>query len=352
MLFIRLIAMIGSRELMSMWLNSKILGRLCVLAAVVGLLYSENARAEVPLDGSFVAGANCSAFQSIKKKSNPVPLEAGHSYQIVAKNKEAASHFLIIVPGASPERRWTPVDCGSRSGGTAAGNETPANEEKASPGLRTQYVLAASWQAGFCETKPDKVECRSQTPERFDASHLSLHGLWPQPRNAAYCKVDKAAIEDDKAGRWDELPEVTLSQATSDELKTVMPGTQSHLERHEWIKHGTCYGVPMEEYFADALGVMRALNDSAVQKLFASHVGQFLSFDDIRKAFDESFGKGAGNRVRMQCARDNGRLIISELTIGLTGNITPQSSLAELMAAAAPTKSECPGGIVDAAGQQ
>jgi ribonuclease T2 len=89
-----------------------------------------------------------------------------------------------------------------------------------------------------------------------------------------------------------------------------------------------------------------------VQKLFASHIGQFLSFDDIRKAFDESFGQGAGRRVRMQCARDNGKLVISELTIGLTGNITPQSSLAELIAAAAPTKTECPGGIVDVAGQQ
>ena len=43
--------------------------------------------AEVALDGSFVAGQNCSAVQSIKKQSNPVPLEVGHSYQIVAANK-------------------------------------------------------------------------------------------------------------------------------------------------------------------------------------------------------------------------------------------------------------------------
>jgi ribonuclease T2 len=97
---------------------------------------------------------------------------------------------------------------------------------------------------------------------------------------------------------------------------------------------------------------MRALNGSAVQQLFASHAGKFLSFADISSAFDRSFGHGAGRRVRMQCARDNGRLIISELTIGLTGNITPQSSLADLIAAAQPTKSECPGGIVDVPQQQ
>jgi ribonuclease T2 len=309
----------------------------------------KDARADVPLDGSFVAGVNCSAFQSIKKQSNPVPLEAGHAYQIVAANKEAASHYLIVVPGAVPERRWAPVGCGTRTGGTA----TPDTGDQATSGpLRTKYVLAASWQPGFCETKPDKTECQSQTPGRFDASHFALHGLWPQPRSQSYCKADPADIEDDKAGRWGDLPEVTLQGATRQELDKVMPGTQSQLERHEWVKHGTCYGVPMDEYFADALGVMRALNGSAVQQLFASHIGQFLSFDEIRKAFDQSFGSGAGLRVRMQCARDNGRLIISELTIGLNGDITPQSSLADLIAAAAPTKTECPGGIVDAVDAQ
>ncbi|WP_119389782.1 ribonuclease T2 family protein [Taklimakanibacter lacteus] len=343
-----------------MRLNSKILWLFCFLIAVPSLLTAASARAEVALDGSFVAGANCSAFQSIKKQANPVALEAGRSYQIVAGNKDAATHFLIIVPGASPERRWAPVGCGTRQGGEPMDQAT-APEPKPDDGqvsgkkqgdLRTQYVLAASWQPAFCETKPDKVECRTQTAERFDASHFALHGLWPQPRNQAYCNVDRADIEDDKSGRWADLPEVTLSAPVSDELKSVMPGTQSHLERHEWIKHGTCYGAPMEEYFADALGVMRALNGSAVQELFASRIGQFLSFDDIRKAFDQSFGEGAGRRVRMQCARDKGRLVISELTIGLTGNITPDSPLKDLIAAAAPTKSECPGGIVDVAGQQ
>ena len=333
-----------------------------LFALAFGLLTSvEAARAEVPLDGSFVAGENCSAFQSIRKQSNPVALEAGHAYQIVAANKQAASHFLIVVPGATPERRWAPIGCGKREGGqpmdegTAATPQTDDGKvqgDKPQGKQRTQYVLAASWQPAFCETKPDKVECRTQTPERFDSSHFALHGLWPQPRSLGYCRVERPQIDDDKAGRWDELPAVNLEPATAEELGKVMPGMQSHLERHEWTRHGTCYGTSAEEYFADALALMRALNGSAVQELFANHIGQFLSFADISKAFDQSFGAGAGSRVRMQCARDNGRLIISELTIGLTGTVTPQSSLADLIAAAQPTKTECPGGIVDIAGQQ
>lgn len=329
------------------------------------LLASFEARAEVPLDGSFVAGANCTSFQSLKKQSNPVPLTAGQAYQIVAANKEAASYYMIVVPGANPERRWAPIGCGTRQGGTATtvtpapapdnsqqqGNQQQQGKPQQGKGnQRTQYVLAASWEAAFCETKPDKVECKSQTTDRFDASNFSLHGLWPQPRNIGYCKVERAQIDADKAGRWDQLPEVTLEPATRDELSKVMPGTQSLLERHEWTRHGTCYGTSQDEYFGDALALMRQLNGSAVQQLFQSHIGQFLSFDDIRKAFDQSFGEGAGRRVRMQCARDNGKLVISELTIGLTGEITPQSSLSDLIANAQPTKSECPGGIVDTVG--
>src|SRR5438552_5789196 len=314
-----------------------------VVIAAFGILAATGlATAEVPLDGSFVAGANCNAFQSLRKQSKPVPLEAGHAYEIIAANKEAASHYLIVVPGAVPQRRWTPVGCGTRTVTTGGGTSAPNTSDKGTSGpQRTRYVLAASWQPGFCETKPDKTECQTQAPERFDASHFALHGLWPQPRNQSYCKVDPADIDDDKAGRWSDLPEVKLQPATREELDKVMPGTRSQLERHEWIKHGTCYGVPMDEYFADALAVMRALTGSAVQKLFASHIGQFLSFNDISKAFDQSFGAGAGARVRMQCVRDNGRLIISELTIGLNGDITPQSSLADLIATAQPTKTEC-----------
>ena len=340
-----------------------------LLAVAIGLLISSpDVRAEVPLDGSFVAGPNCSAFQSIRKQSNPVQLEAGHAYQIVAGNKDAPSHFLIVVPGATPERRWAPIGCGKREGGQPMGEGTaPAPEtdgaatqdnqqqqgkQQQGKQQRTQYVLAASWQPAFCETKPDKVECQTQTAERFDASHFALHGLWPQPRSLDYCRVEQPQVEDDRAGRWDQLPAVALEPNTQEELNKVMPGTQSHLERHEWTKHGTCYAATAEEYFSESLALIRALNGSAVQALFASHAGQFVSFDDIRKAFDQSFGPGAGRRVRMQCARDKGRLIISELTIGLTGEITPQSSLADLIAAAQPTKSECPGGVVDLAGQQ
>src|SRR5690606_18904502 len=98
--------------------------------------------------------------------------------------------------------------------------------------------------------------------------------------------------------------------------------TQSGLERHEWTRHGSCYGTDAEEYYADALDLLLALNTSGVAELFAGNIGRKITLQQVREAFDTTFGPGAGERVSMECAPDGNRTIITELTIGLTGTIT------------------------------
>ena len=160
-------------------------------------------------------------------------------------------------------------------------------------------------------------------------------------------------MELDKAGRWSELPALPLDMETREALDVAMPGTASFLQRHEWIKHGTCYdGAGPDEYFADSLQIMEALNASQVQTLFAGSVGRHVSGDDIRAAFDASFGAGAGERVRISCKNDGDRRLIVELTIGLSGKIEPGTNAADHILASAPTEPGCPGGIVDPVGNQ
>jgi ribonuclease T2 len=216
-----------------------------------------------------------------------------------------------------------------------------------------QYVLAVNWQPAFCETRSRLPECRSQTEDRFDASHFTLHGLWPQPRSKAYCGVAKTDIAKDKKRRWRDLPWDRLDQTTWKRLQRLMPGTRSGLHKHEWIKHGTCYdGTGADEYFSDALHLMQALNTSDVQKLFASRIGRELTTSDIRAAFDTSFGPGAGDRVRVACKNDQGRRLIVELTIGLSGTVSPATAISDLIAASSATEPGCPSGVVDAVGLQ
>lgn len=217
---------------------------------------------------------------------------------------------------------------------------------------RTQFVLAISWQPAFCETRPEKPECESQTPDRFDAANFALHGLWPQPRSRDYCGVDEATVRTDEDGDWHELPEPELTDDLWAELQVAMPGTQSGLERHEWIKHGTCYGGDAQDYFADSLDMLAAINASAVAELFASSIGQRLTQAEIRAAFDDAFGQGAGERVRVSCANDGNRRLITELTIGLTGDIDGAASIADRLLDARPTDGGCDTGLVDPVGLQ
>lgn len=317
------------------------------------------ARADVKMSGAFVADAACPATQAIKSGKNPgnVSTEAGQSYQLLAGNKDTPTHYLILVPGADPERRWVKISCGHVSGGSAATAPVPADQTKPSAPAsgKPEYVFALSWQPAFCETKSNKTECQAQAPTGFEATHFTLHGLWPQPNGNFYCQVAASDKANDNPAHWRDLPPVNLDADTRSELDRVMPGTKSDLDRHEWIKHGTCYGKSQQEYFADALNLMRAVNASPVRELFTKNVGKQVTSDQIRKAFDSAFGAGAGERVRVSCLVDpsSGRRLIGELTLGLAGPIGATSSLGELMQASAPTtRAGCPKGTVDPIGFQ
>ena len=214
-----------------------------------------------------------------------------------------------------------------------------------------ENLLAISWQSSFCERNAGKPECSSQTTDRPDATRFSLHGLWPQPRGREYCGVAESVMRLDDDGKWSQLPAPELSAATRTALDRLMPGSRSALDRHEWTRHGSCYG-PAETYFADSIRLVEAVNASPVGALFASRLGRAVTSAEIRAAFDKGFGQGAGERVRVTCERDGSRQIIGEITVGLSGAITADGDIGKLILAARPTKPGCPEGIVDEVGRQ
>jgi ribonuclease T2 len=331
-----------------------------LLVAGIG---ADTASAEVPLTGYFIARDTCPAFQSFRRQTNPgdARTEFARAYDLHSQNADAATHYLIEFPGARPSRRWVAVACGQHvvladesppqqggggSGGGGSSGGSPGDDAES-------YVLAISWQPGFCETKPQKAECVAMTADRFDATNFALHGLWPQPRDNVYCDIEPTQIRLDKARRWHDLEMLDLSGETRGSLERVMPGSQSALHRHEWVKHGSCYedGSP-ERYFADSLALMEALNASAVQDLFENNIGQAIDTDTIRDAFSAAFGPGAGDRVVVACQQDGGRKLITELQLHLHGAISDNPDLGELLQAASPARSRCDTGIVDPAGFQ
>jgi len=305
------------------------------------------ARAEVALSGSFTATQTCPAFQSFRKSSNPgdVQVEPNKTYEVIAKNKPDATHYRIIVEGAQPRERWVSSSCGHV--GPTDQQSQGAPQSRAATGTRATHVLAMGWEPAFCEQHRDKSECGKLTPSSFASTHLSLHGLWPQPRGRQYCNVAPDVRDVDHNHDWNDLPEPEISPDTHRRLAAVMPGVQSNLQRHEWIVHGTCFGGNADEYFARAAGLAEAVNASEVAKLFTGNVGKSLSAEAIRAAFDDAFGPGAGTRVTVSCHRRGDNRTITELIINLAGDVKGSAGLATLMHAAQPVQPGCPGGLVE-----
>ncbi len=328
----------------------KIFISICITLFTAATVY-----AQVPMKGWFIAEQPCEAYQSIKKGTNPghVWLVPKKKYELIAKNKVAATYYRIKVTDATPRERWVNASCGVIFAGDSQVKE--AQPQAATPvktkGFKTnipqpEYLLAISWQPAFCQTHQSKAECRTQDKGRYDADHFTLHGLWPQPRSNIYCTTNKKNKNLDELKQYDQLPEPDLSGTTYKQLSRVMPGVQSFLHRHEWIKHGTCYDADPETYFQESMMLMGQINRSAVRDYFYANIGNSVSVSDIRDKFDRAFGPGAGKKVNVKCRSG----MITELWINLKGEITPQSDVALLLKAADTATSKCRSGVIDPVG--
>jgi ribonuclease T2 len=330
-------------------------------AAVLGAAaLAAPAGAAERLDGWFIAFEACEAFQSKNDETNPggVVTEPFRAYGMIALNAPGGDFFQVRVPGAPvTQDRWVHIGCGLHV--VEAGTEVaPLPEDPFEPDLGDEaaaHVLALSWQPAFCETRPDKAECRALNAGDLPAAEarLSLHGLWPQPESELYCGVPAGLVALDEAARWADLPEPELDAETREALAAAMPGTASSLERHEWIKHGTCHrgAGGADEYYDDTLRLLDAVN-AAVAELLAARVGDGVETDELRQAFDAAFGPGAGERVQVRCTGDGGRTLVQELRIATAGVIGPDREVGALLRAADPVSAGCPGGVIDPAGLQ
>ena len=319
--------------------------------------------AQEPLEGYFIAQSPCEAYQSKNRLTNPgnIKIEVDRAYTMIGVNKTGGDFFQVVIP-ESPvtDRRWVRAVCGVHV--VEADTNPPQGPlptdlvQPTQGGESTENLLALSWQPAFCETRPAKIECEALNGGMLPVStrQLSIHGLWPQPRGNDYCGVDASVEALDKSRAWERLPAPELSTETADELAVAMPGVASFLHHHEWIKHGTCYrgAGGADEYYADTLHLTNAINTSAVVELLSSRVGQEVTGEEIRSAFDEAFGPGTGKSVHIKCTTDGSRVILTELWINLTGVITPDKDLGTLMSTAPEARRGCSRVLIDSAGLQ
>lgn len=315
---------------------------LVMVKIIIGLLVlSVSSHTSVKVDGYFIAQKSCTAVHSIKKGTHPFSLTTDMAYEVMAKNRPVETHYQIRLKGVEENpNRWVSVDCGLFLTDCKTSQTEQLPREK-------DYLLAISWQPAFCQSHQSKKECQSQTAERYDATHLSLHGLWPQPKNNAYCNVSQKYKSLDRRKSWHLLEELHLSESLFSDLLISMPGVASYLQRHEWIKHGTCYSDSPEIYYRDSLKLLNNINATQINTLFANNIEKTVTSVQIREAFDKAFGAGSGQKVNVKC---NGGLI-TELWVNLQGDIGSENNMSRLLQdAPAVNRLSCESGRIDAVG--
>jgi len=339
---------------------------------IIFILFSVSALAREGVFPSHV----CPAFDNMRhtKNTHGVHLDTQKKYTILKHHK---GQNLIGIKGEQPYQRWVDDTCFSQRSKLSSSFDVQIVESKATDiedelskaslnidlakhtkkyndintnkykNISKQNLLVLSWHNAFCETHRYRKECKrsmfSFGEGKYSEKHFVLHGLWPQPENEIYCDVSSEYVNLDKHKQWNRLSDLDLSDEVKKGLQNVMPGFSSNLHKHEWIKHGTCYGTDANTYYKDAIRFVTQVNDSKVGDFFTKNIGKPVTLKQIRSLFDRNFGVGTGKRIELKCNKG----LVSELWLHLGAG---HDDLSMRLKQGKETRSHCQSGLVDKAG--
>jgi len=290
--------------------------------------------ASQPASGTFIAQQGCAAYQSFRKQTNPgaATLESGREYRIREVDEARYQWLRVEIPGLVEPLRWVAGNCGSVREMTLAKPSGPVSRPATAicqtPGLQDSYVLAVTWQPGFCEYKLEKnksqqkPECRAMDSGKLNIDHFTLHGLWPNKKECGknYGNCAKSDIQ--------------LSEETLAYIKPWMPNFyfENNFGNYEWQKHGTCQSeLDDDAYFRKAATAVRTFDESEVGQYIRANIGKSVERRELL-AILQRIHPDAPNSFSFLCA--NNRL--HEVQIRLPLGFQEGTSLAGLIGAQPP----------------
>lgn len=229
------------------------------------------------------------------------------------------------------------------------------------------YVLALSWQTGFCQMQNDggkhPAECQNQQSSAAPLSFLTIHGLWPSlPTSVAKTGVDEqrwiskgcAVIgypyvsSDNKC----DAANVPMSAAFEKDLLSYMPGANasSCLQEYEYAKHGVCFAFPPEDYFGTMIRLDSEVRSSPIGAFITKNYGKSVDKTAFMQAIEKAYGSAAKDAVQLVCAPKKKPKYLTEIRITLRADHINQP-LSDTSFTAASDNDECPSSFVlDAVG--
>lgn len=309
-----------------------------VLGACLATLLPAFALASETVNGSFTASKACEAYASFAKGTNPgaVQVKPGSTYPVREINKPGDYEQLRVeVPGATPVLRWVARDCGTASLGAAAApvastpsapdgpQDSPGNKREmcSTANQQDSYLLALSWQPGFCEHTPrtsGKPECAAMDKGSLVVSNLTLHGLWP---NKKACGTSYGNCE----GKPFALKKETVAQ-----IAPWMPNFyyENSFGKYEWNKHGSCQSLDPDAYFTKAVAAVQVVNSSLIGEQILKNIGGSFNADKFFAALRSQYGEAAASRVMLVCAAQS---YLQEIRVQLPLDFSVDRGLAGLV---------------------
>ena len=327
------------------------------------------AHASEPASGEFVATQACEAFQSMRKRTNPgqVQVAVGTRYRVREVNGPDRGWVRLDVPGASGGLRWVEARCGRWTGAGAAGAGAPSDAARAGtpsdaggtasrpatrPNARSNprppaggscsvagqadsYVLAMSWQPGFCEHvayQGRKPECDRMADGRLVVTHLTLHGLWPNRRD---CGTRYGSCPG---------PALDLRPETVAHVRPWMPNFfyEQAFGRYEWSKHGTCTAMDDDTYFRRAVDAVQTFDRSAAGRYLAAHAGRSISQQVFQDHLRRETGRAdAPNAVTLLCTNQQ----LYEVRVQLPVDFREGGTLDAMLGPTLPTRAPSGGKV-------
>jgi len=308
-----------------------------LLCLVMGL--PSTVWASVKVSGTLSASQSCEAYLSKNKKTNPDNqlLKTGQLYSVIEANRlNHPEWFRIRIEGIRQAKRWVHKHCGTLKLSQphalqGASQNVDQQQPCHTPGNQSNHVLAMSWQPAFCETHRRQRECQITDTKAYQATHFTLHGLWPNWPN---CKPHYQFCDSQVTGRPKSrcgYPPVALSKTVRHQLGVVMPSVVSGtcLQRHQWWKHGTCSGWQADTYFTVSTRLVKEFNEAGLAAFMTANLGKRVRKKTFLSQIDRSFGANTKQLVKLSCNRRKGNL--TEVQLLLPSKIAESDSLTSLI---------------------
>ena len=266
---------------------------------LVTLFFPSSSHASIKVEGTFTISKSCQAYQSIRKKTNPgnISVQPGKDYEAISVNKEEWDWVQLKLPGATPPVRWVEKHCGNADFTAAATKSFLTQPSCKIANQYDSYVLAVTWQPGFCEHasyKGQKPECKAINSGKRKISNLTLHGLWP---NRSQCGINYGYCNNQNA--------MQLSGATVEHISPWMPNFfyQTDFGEYQWKKHGTCQARSDDDYFKTAVSLVQQVDASIIGRYIKENIGQTISTELFRNTLISSLGVNATNKLQLSCSK-------------------------------------------------